>query len=389
MIRVQKYFKVPALVLLMPLAMLEAVSADERTEAMQALGQQLYFDPNLSKNRTQSCASCHAPDQGFADPRDNGVSGAASLGDDGRSIGDRNAPTASYAAFIPAFSKDKKGVYSGGQFHDGRVDDLQAQAGGPPLNPVEMGMPDKQSVVERLRENPNYVSAFKKLFGEAVFGSEDQAYAAMTESIAAFEKTEQFAPFDSKYDRYLKGEYQPTAKEELGMTLFFSKQFTNCNQCHQLNQRPMSAGETFSNYEYHNIGVPTNKALRSKNGVAQDHQDLGLFLNPQVSDAEQKGRFKVPTLRNVAVTGPYMHNGVFQDLRTVVLFYNKFNSRSSKRQINPETGQKWAVAEVPENLSLKELEFGPALDNRRIDALVAFMEMLTDKRYEAMLAKQQ
>ena len=83
-----------------------------------------------------------------------------------------------------------------------------------------------------------------------------------------------------------------------------------------------------------------------------------------------------------------MHNGVFKDLRTVVLFYNKYNSRSAKRQINPESGEKWRAPEVPENLSLKELETGPALDDRRIDALVAFMRTLTDRRYEHLLNKQ-
>ena len=82
-----------------------------------------------------------------------------------------------------------------------------------------------------------------------------------------------------------------------------------------------------------------------------------------------------------------MHNGVFQDLRTVVLFYNKYNSRSAKRQINPETTVQWQAPEVPENIALKELESGPALDNKRIDALVAFMKTLTDQRYEYLLEK--
>jgi cytochrome c peroxidase len=80
-----------------------------------------------------------------------------------------------------------------------------------------------------------------------------------------------------------------------------------------------------------------------------------------------------------------MHNGVFKDLRTVVLFYNKYNSRSARRQINPETGSNWQPPEVTDNLSLKELETGPALEDKRIDALVAFMKTLTDKRYEHLL----
>jgi cytochrome c peroxidase len=131
--------------------------------------------------------------------------------------------------------------------------------------------------------------------------------------------------------------------------------------------------------------VPKNTALRALNGKPADFVDQGLLENPAIDDPTQAGRFKVPTLRNVAVTGPYMHNGVFNDLRTVVLFYNQYNSRSAKSKINPETGQAWGDPEVPDNLSLKELRTGPALDRKRIDALVAFMKTLTDRRYEHLL----
>jgi cytochrome c peroxidase len=383
--------KQPTLAGLIAIALLSGCSAGKDpqptqvTPSVEALGQMLYFDTNLSRNRSQSCATCHAPQQGFADNRDNGVAGAASLGDDGRSLGDRNAPSASYARFSPAFHLNAEGHYVGGQFHDGRAADLAAQAGGPPLNPGEMAMPGKAAVVARLRENPAYVEAFRRHYGEAIFDSDDRAYAAMAESIAAFEKTDLFAPFDSKYDRYLRGEYEMSAQEELGMTLFFSQQFTNCNLCHQLKPSPATKGETFSNYRFHNIGVPINEHLRRLNGKGAALIDRGLLENPQVGDATQAGKFKVPTLRNVAVTGPYMHNGVFRELRTVVLFYNQYNSRSPARQINPETGEKWREPEVAENLSLKELQTGPALDDRRIDALVAFMKTLTDKRYEHLL----
>jgi cytochrome c peroxidase len=92
-------------------------------------------------------------------------------------------------------------------------------------------------------------------------------------------------------------------------------------------------------------------------------------------------------LRNVAVTGPYMHNGVFKELRTVILFYNKYVAKSPRRQINPETGKAFDSPEVAENLSLKELKSAPALDDKRIDALVAFLKTLTDKRYEHLLAR--
>jgi cytochrome c peroxidase len=358
--------------------------APTQTQALdlETLGRLLFFDPNLSRNRTQSCATCHDPSAGFADPRGEGELRAVSLGDDGHSLGDRNAPTASYARFSPAFHRTLEGKYLGGQFLDGREADLVGQAGGPPLNPIEMGMPDKASVVARLRENSAYAAAFAEHFGAGVWDDVEAAYLAMAEAIAAFEGTDFFAPFDSKYDRHLRGEYQMTAEEELGMTLFFSTQFTNCHLCHQLHKLPGSAGETFSNYEFHNIGVPVNRAVRAKNGQPEGHVDIGLAANPAVKDQAQAGRFKTPTLRNVAITGPYMHNGVFKDLRSVIFFYNKYNSRAPRRQIDPETGAAWAPPEVSGNLSLEGLEAGPALDDQRIDALVAFLKTLTDRRYE-------
>jgi len=363
-------------------------SVQAQLMSREELGRSLFFDTNLSKNRTQSCATCHDPEHGFADARPNDALGAVSLGDDGESLGDRNAPTASYAMFTPPFGKKKNGIYHGGQFHDGRANSLADQAGGPPLNPIEMGMADKRAVVNLLLENRDYVAAFKANFGDTVFGDVERTYTAMTVSIAAFEQTDFFAPFDSKYDRYLRGIYKMSTQEQLGMTLFFSNQFTNCNRCHQLNTFAESAQETFSNYEYHNIGVPVNVHARTLNGVAKGHIDDGLLANPGVMDVAQRGKYKTSTLRNIAVTGPYMHNGVFQSLETVVRFYNKYNSPAPTAQINPETGKPWAAPEVEGTISLDNLKVGDALDEKRIKALVAFMKTLTDQRYEHLLEDQ-
>ena len=379
--------KLTALVLVVASA--TPIAAGEPIATREDLGAALFSDTNLSLNRTQACATCHAPTNGFADPRDNGfehpVANAVSLGDDGKSIGDRNAPTASYARFSPKFHRDSEGHYVGGQFWDGRADELEDQAAGPPLNALEMGMPDKASIVERLRENPAYISAFKSIFGEKVFDDPDAAYAAMTEAIPAFERTDEFSPFDSRYDRYLRGEVEFTKQEELGRTLFFSDQFTNCNQCHQLRPLPGSAEETFTNYRFHNIGVPVNKAVRAANGSSENAADLGLLANSAVNEPSEAGKFKVPTLRNVAVTGPYMHNGIFSDLRTAVVFYNRYNSKDPAAQINPETDLEWGETEFLKTISTTELTHGPALDDKRIDALVAFLKTLTDARYEHLL----
>lgn len=368
--------------------MSSAVADDKVTVDLVDLGESLFFDVSLSRNRTQACATCHMPDHAFTDARQTAAGRAASLGDDGKSLGDRNAPSATYARFAPPFGKNAKGLWAGGQFHDGRAATLEEQAGGPPLNPIEMGMPSKSAVVARVRENPGYVESFRKIFGPQVFDDDDAAYEAMTKAIAAFERTDSFSPFDSRYDRSLRGEVKLTDEEELGRVLFFSNQFTNCNACHQLKPVAGGEGETFTSYEFHNIGVPANLALRSVNGASAGRKDLGLFENDAVGrDDAQKGKFKTPSLRNTAVTGPYMHNGVFADLQTVVLFYNKYNSKAPRRQVNPETAKAWGPPEVPDNMSLKELEFGPALKDREINALVAFLKTLTDRRYEHLIQR--
>jgi len=371
-----------------------AQQPQEQQTRLESLGQTLFFDNNLSKDRNQSCASCHDPARAFTDARNN----TASFGSDGISLSDRNAPTITYAASIPQFHRNEQGDYLGGLFWDGRARDLEHQAASPVLNTLEMAMPDETLVLARLQESERYQQEFKDLFGSEIFLNADQAFAGMTKAIAAFERSTLFSPFDSKYDHYLRGTYRPSREEELGMALFFSPHFTSCNQCHQLNRLPASEGETFSNYHYENIGLPINKTLRTANGKGEAFIDRGLATNPQVGNAPgtpaefkqaailtQDGRFKVPTLRNVAVTGPYMHNGVFQNLRTVLHFYNSYNSSGGSADINPETGALWGDPELAANIALSKLQASLPLESRQIEALVAFLKMLTDQRYEHLL----
>ncbi len=360
-----------------------AISAPQGAD-IASLGQALFLDSSLSANRNQSCASCHDSGQAFSDSRDNGVAGAASLGDDGSSLGDRNTPGTTYASLIPDFHKNEKGEYVGGYFLDGRAATMVDQAAEPFVNPLEMALPDVAAVVDRVRENAYYVAALRKHFGATIFSDSDKAFRAITESIVAFERTALFTPFDSKYDRYLQGEYELTADEEIGRVLFFS-QIINCSSCHLLDTREFSPHEVFSNHRYHNIGVPTNKQLREKNGIAVSYRDLGLLQNPAVDNPAMAGKFRVPTLRNVAVTGPYMHNGVFQDLRTAILFYNRFTLSNPKSQINPETGARWRAPEVAETVDLELLRAGQPLAENHVVALVAFLTALTDQRYESLL----
>jgi cytochrome c peroxidase len=361
------------------------VLAGEALTPLQNLGQSLYFDTNFSLTRTQSCATCHNPSFAFSDPRENAFRKAASIGDDNKSVGDRNSPSIAYTAIQPPLHKLEPSLYRGGFFWDGRAKSLEEQAGGPPFNTSEMGLKNPEMLLERIKENSAYVEQFTALFEANSLENGANALNAWTTAVAAFERTSIFARFSSKYDRYLEGNYKPTRQEELGMTLFFSQQFTNCASCHMLNNRPASKQEPFSSYEYHNIGIPSNPELRTGNGLGKNYQDEGLFYNALIDDVSQKGRFKTPSLRNVAVTAPYMHNGVFEDLSTVLDYYNKFNSRKKSAKINPETGQPWRKPEVAENMSIKRLEQGPALNKQRLNALEAFLKMLTDERYEHLL----
>jgi cytochrome c peroxidase len=349
----------------------------------QSLGQLLFFDPSLSKTGNQSCSSCHEPSKGFVDTRISAAQGAVSLGDDNQSFGSRNTPGITYAALTPAFRKDSEG-YLGGFFLDGRALTLEDQAIDPFINPIEMALPDHAALVEKLLQNAIYRPILKQLLGDSFAQHGSRILDVTKRSLAAFQRGAVFSSFDSKYDRYLAGEETLTAKEERGRSLFFS-QLVNCSNCHLLNPANVDAGETFTNYRYHNIGIPANKKAIELAADRSSFPDLGLYQHPDVTEETEKGKFKVPSLRNVAVTAPYMHNGVFKKLETAVHYYNQFIVNNRSTRTNPETGQAWAAPEVNENLSRELLRQGQPMDQQRLDAIVAFLKTLTDKRYEALL----
>lgn len=351
------------------------------------LGQILFFDTSLSFNNSQSCSTCHKPDDAFVDLRTNSIEQMVSQGADPTKFGTRNTPTMLYAKYSPEFHYDEKiKDYVGGQFWDGRAKHLAEQSGGPPINPLEMGMPDKRAVAERLLYNQMYYELLTKFYGQEVWQSVDTVYAAMEDLLATFQQEKRLlAPFDSKYDKFLKNEEKLTALEERGRALFFDKNKTNCSNCHQLHEKTDHPEETFSNYRYYNIGVPKNKRLIAHNHLAQDFVDNGLLDNPSVNgDINQKGKFKVPTLRNVAVTAPYMHNGVFKDLKTVIMYFNHFNAPDEHKKTQTES--KWDKPEYEPTINYEDLN-APYLNSEEIDALIAFLETLTDERYLPLLEK--
>jgi len=357
----------------------------------EKLGENLFFDKNLSLSQNTSCATCHDPDHAFIDARFLGtdinqsifVHGALSVGDDGKSLGGRNSPTISYAMFSPEFNST---TITGGQFYDGRAATLKEQALMPPLDGTEMQMTDKESVMNRIQENDDYVIAFKTLFGEDIFTNVDKAYAAMGEAISKFEKTDIFSPFDSKYDRYVickenggttgncLNEGNWTNDEQLGMDLFFSQEKTNCASCHQLKASAEVTGETFTNYKYENIGTPKNlTALQARANLGLG--DISDIDHGALTQGSADGALKVPTLRNIAITGPYMHNGIFTDLTSVLKFYER-------RRVGGETQR---PPNVKSTINHELLQQGQELTDSKMAALEAFLKTLTDSKYEHLI----
>jgi cytochrome c peroxidase len=347
-------------------AVAAAASQVEGLTPKESLGRLLFFDPMLSTPPGQSCSHCHSPAAGFGDPNQQLP---VSRGVHPDRYGNRNDMTASYAAYIPPLAFDEEeGLWVGGLFWDGRAASLAEQAKGPPLNPLEMANPDVGAVVAAIRA-ASYRDQFLEVYGEGALDDNAQAYEYMADAIASYEITEEFSPFNSKYDFYLAGEVELTADELEGLALFQSEEKGNCSACHISQPGPDGSPPLFTDFTYDNVGTPKNPenpfyflpAEFNPDGV--DWVDLG--LGPVVGDPELNGFFRVPTLRNVDLTPPYMHNGVFRTLYQVVSFYNS-------RDVAP-----WPAPEVPTNVNLDELgDLG--LTPEEMESIVAFMKTLTD-----------
>jgi cytochrome c peroxidase len=349
----------------------------------QRLGLRLFFDTNLSQPKGQSCATCHDPRVAFTDPDKRFPTSKGVIA--GR-FGNRNTPTAMYMAYSPAFGFDKvEELFVGGQFVDGRAATLEEQAKQPFLNPVEMHNPNKERVVQKVRE-AEYAPLFRQVYGTDALWNADAAYERIADAIAAFEETSVFNPFSSKYDAYLAGRTKLTAQELRGLFVYENERKGNCAACHP--NRPAQDGTPplFTDFTYDNLGVPRNPYNPFYDLPAEFNPDGKRFvdkgLGKVVHRASENGKVKVTTLRNIALTAPYMHNGYFRSLRAVVDFYNSRDTRPmcKDRFTSEEQALRtrcWPEPEVAENVNKDELG-NLGLSEREIDDLVAFLLTLTD-----------
>lgn len=315
------------------------------------LGRRLFFDRRLSADATVSCATCHDPQLGFADGK------RAAIGVGGR-LGTRNSPTILNVLFNPS------------QFWDGRADTLEDQAPQPLTNPLEMGNASVDEVIARLRADAEYACAFRR-----VFGGEPTA-ARFAQAIAAYERT--LVAGDSPFDRFMAGETEAISEAaRRGFALFRGR--ARCSRCHTFTeQMPF-----FTDFAYHNTGVaaghprfeslstrafravsaPNARELIDALGREEGGDELGRMLQSYL--VFDLGSFRTPTLRNIALTAPYFHDGSAETLGDVVRFYNE----GGRRNLNRE----WDLNAL--NLT----------DAEQRD-LVAFLESLTGRMPETVAA---
>jgi cytochrome c peroxidase len=328
-----------------------------QTPSKIALGEKIFHDKRLSGDGAVSCSTCHADDKAFTDgPR------KTSRGIGGQ-FGTRNAPTVVNAAYFSTL------------FWDGRSSSLEDQSQHPMVNPVEMGLPSHEPVLKLMREDPAYSEAFLKVFGVKSAGL---TMAQVKMAIASYERTliSGDSPFDRWYFGHDSGAVGDAAKR--GFEVFVGQ--GRCVSCHVVEQDQA----LFTDNRFHNIGVGINKIQAEVPRLAEAFQkakaagadvDKTVLSDPKTSELgrfavttafDEIGAFKTSTLRNIAVTGPYMHDGSLKTLRDVVKHYNEGGKSPGDPSINPYLSG-----------GIRPLD----LSERQIDDLVAFMETLTSAQY--------
>lgn len=324
-------------------------SPDQLSAAAQ-LGQKIFADQTLSVSGKQSCAACHVAKFAFANDTsasgpDNGL--PVPLGGPNVDLpGFRNTPSLMYASFIPTFFFDGDGNPNGGFFRDGRAATLADQAVDPFTTSFEMANTDAAAVIEKLKTRP-YLADFTAIYGADVLGDPTTALKRMGAALAAFETEDaEFHPFSSKFDYWRSGQATLTSQELNGFALFNNSTKGNCAACHPTTSANGSTPAMFTDFSFDNLGLPRNANIpanadsgapdytpvNSDDGV-HTYYDLGvcgpLRVDPGLNKSGICGQFKVPTLRNIAVTAPYFHNGQFATLADAIGFY-------VRRDTNPD-----------------------------------------------------
>jgi len=379
----------------------------------ELLGKALFFDTSLSTPTGQACVDCHDPKVGWTGPdQDINLHGGVYEGAVATRFGNRKPPSAAYASFSPSFHRDANGDFVGGNFWDGRAtgeklgNPAADQAQGPFLNPLEQNNSGPADVCQKVEVSnfamqltgSSYSELFTRSFGSGTLdcNNPSDTYDRIALAIAAYEASREVSAFSSKYDAYLRGKAVLTKQERKGLAMFEGK--AKCSNCHSSKaERHGRTSPLLTDFTYANNGVPKNpdnpfyRMPVEFNPQGADWVDTGLggFLIGRSDFAqyadENKGKQKVPTLRNVdkrpslAYLKAYMHNAAFKSLKEVVHFYNTRDVLPDCGDIShPEPGINcWPAAEVAANVNRTEMG-DLKLSDEEEDAIVAFLKTLSD-----------
>lgn len=382
-------FALPALLLTAPVSAAWGQAAERPyaqgrdVPALSRLGRQLFFDKTLSADGRTACATCHDPRHAFGPPPGQALRPGAL----------RTVPSLRYLHSVPPFSEhffDADGDDSidagptGGHTWDGRAGSAHEQARLPLLARDEMGNRSVRQAVRKLARGP-HAEALRRLFGERLFDDEARAFEAALLALEVFQQSPaEFYPYNSRYDAVLRGQATLGEAEARGLALFNDAEKGNCASCHRSEPTPEGAFPLFTDFGHLALAVPRNRALRAN--ADPRFFDLGL-CGPQRRDLagtpEHCGRFRAPSLRNVALRDRFFHNGSVRSLEDAVRFYVERDTQPMKWY--PRTGGRFDdLPSVYHRNVHQEPPFGgkpgdtPRLDAQEIRDIVAFLKTLTD-----------
>jgi cytochrome c peroxidase len=366
-----------------------AQAAAQPLSPLQQLGKSMFLDPSLSASGKMACATCHDPKYAYGPAPGKAVAlGGPRLNQSGT----RTVPSLRYLRDVPPFKEEYKFLDGdvgpiGGLMWDGRAASLAEQAQLPLLAANEMANASPTDVAHKLARAA-YAPQFKALFGADIFKNSAKAFAAGMSALAAFQQVpEEFYPYSSRYDAYLRGDLELSEQEERGADLFKDPDKGNCASCHLGTSRD-GVPPPFTDFDFVNVGVPRNPRLPANQDPK--YYDLGL-CGPNRLDLARKrdlcGYFQSPTVRNTAIRDAFFHNGVYHNLRQVMDFYNERDLHPEKFYPRNADGSVHRYDDLPPGFP-DDIDHDPPLDRKPgdkpaltdadIEDIIAFLKTLND-----------
>lgn len=323
------------------------------------LGRELFFDKSLSHPNGEACSVCHSPRTAFSDP----FHAAVSEGMLTNAFVIRNSPSLTYCRYIGPLHYDSlRANWFGGLFWDGRSNSLEDQLSGPFFNHAEMNNADTAQLISEIPQ-ASYFPLLDSLYHPQEKG---EFYHGLINAIAAYERSDYLHSFSSKFDDVMDHQAEFSAEERKGWELFTGKAM--CAQCHSITPNGTDQKILFTDYSYHNLGVPRNKnnpfysTLPEINPLGPKAVDRG--LGGVINNPKADGLFRTPSLRNVMETAPYFHNGFAPDIETALSHVLEHCINQSIPEIGVNVEKKWTGSVV--------------LTTQEKSALIAFLQTLTD-----------